>query len=89
MPPGARYVGRGSKFGNCFSWRLRMRTHHDTERQAKQWAVDSFDAVWSAYADTDYRSYLEEIRGQDLACWCRLDDPCHRNVLLRLANNPR
>ncbi len=28
-----------------------------------------------------------QLRGKDLACWCRLDGrPCHADVLLRLAN---
>ena len=25
-------------------------------------------------------------RGHDLACWCPLDQPCHADVLLELAN---
>lgn len=29
------------------------------------------------------RSYL---RGKDLACWCPLDQPCHADVLLEIAN---
>ena len=28
----------------------------------------------------------EDIRGKDLACWCPLDQPCHADVLLELAN---
>lgn len=29
------------------------------------------------------------LRGKNLACWCRLDQPCHADVLLRLvALNP-
>jgi hypothetical protein len=27
-----------------------------------------------------------ELRGKDLACWCRASDPCHADVLLRVAN---
>jgi hypothetical protein len=27
-----------------------------------------------------------ELRGHDLACWCRLGQPCHADVLLQLAN---
>lgn len=27
-----------------------------------------------------------DLRGQDLACWCPLDQPCHADVLLELAN---
>lgn len=26
------------------------------------------------------------LRGRDLACWCPLDEPCHGDVLLELAN---
>lgn len=27
-----------------------------------------------------------DIRGRDLVCWCPLDQPCHADVLLELAN---
>ena len=29
-----------------------------------------------------------ELRGKDLACWCPLDQPCHADVLLEIANAP-
>ena len=31
----------------------------------------------------------EHLRGQALACWCALDDPCHADVLLAAANGGR
>jgi Domain of unknown function (DUF4326) len=27
------------------------------------------------------------LRDKDLACWCALDQPCHADVLLRIANS--
>ena len=27
-----------------------------------------------------------DLRGKDLVCWCPLDQPCHADVLLELAN---
>lgn len=48
-------------------------------------AVDLFRALMrespaqSALART-------ELAGRDLACWCPLDQPCHADVLLELAN---
>ncbi len=27
-----------------------------------------------------------ELRGKNLACWCPLDQPCHADVLLAIAN---
>ena len=29
---------------------------------------------------------LPELRGKNLACWCKLDRPCHADVLLEIAN---
>jgi hypothetical protein len=29
---------------------------------------------------------IHELRGKHLACWCPLNEPCHADVLLRLAN---
>jgi hypothetical protein len=28
----------------------------------------------------------KDLRGHDLACWCQLDQPCHADILLELAN---
>ena len=30
---------------------------------------------------------LHFLRGKNLACWCALDQPCHADVLLELANS--
>jgi hypothetical protein len=32
------------------------------------------------------RPDLQPLRGKNLACWCPLDQPCHADVLLELAN---
>jgi hypothetical protein len=29
-----------------------------------------------------------ELAGRDLMCWCPLDEPCHADVLLSIANQP-
>lgn len=31
---------------------------------------------------------LPRLRGKNLACWCPLDQPCHADVLLEIANAP-
>lgn len=30
--------------------------------------------------------HITDLRGKDLACWCSLDQTCHADVLLELAN---
>jgi hypothetical protein len=35
--------------------------------------------------NSDYYQ-IERLRGKDLMCWCSLDQPCHADVLLELAN---
>lgn len=33
-----------------------------------------------------YESIVLELKGKNLACWCPLDQKCHADILLRLAN---
>ncbi len=56
----------------------------------REWGIrltvfEPADAEDVAYV-ADRRAELEELRGKDLACWCALDQPCHADVLLELAN---
>ena len=40
---------------------------------------------WNVFDAMAYN--LHELRGKDLACWCPVDgQPCHADVLLRIAN---
>jgi hypothetical protein len=29
---------------------------------------------------------ISQLKGKDLMCWCPLDQPCHADILLALAN---
>ena len=42
-----------------------------------------------AYRDwvASYPLDLAQLRGKDLACFCPLDQPCHADILLELAND--
>lgn len=48
--------------------------------------TDIFRGAISAGALPYTREDLDEIVGKDLACWCKIGDPCHADVLLELAN---
>lgn len=58
--------------------------HFNDERAAHTAAV----ANYMSYIN--YEQYIPGIRaelaGHDLACWCALDQPCHADVLLEIAN---
>jgi len=96
MPDGAIYVGRPTRWGNPF--RI-GETVAGVFIAAADQAVSHFEDVllgeWDdcrgAFPAPDYPSIKQvraELRGHDLACWCPLDQPCHADVLLRLANQP-
>ena len=38
------------------------------------------------HTEAELAEWLAPLRGRDLACWCPLDQPCHADVLLELAN---
>jgi hypothetical protein len=46
------------------------------------WSPDNYKAVLVICDGLN----AGELRGKDLACWCPLDQPCHADVLLELAN---
>lgn len=50
----------------------------------------TFNVLVDALNGYPYRTRLikrlPELRGKNLACWCPLDQPCHADVLLELAN---
>jgi len=98
MPKGVIYVGRGSRWGNPFAIGerplpdLQRRYRLETVESAEQ-AVDLFrrhliNTINHQIEDGSTLQVLLELRGKDLACWCPLDQPCHADVLLELANTP-
>ena len=82
MPEGAVYVGRPSRWGN--PWTIGHKDPWSGEPMSAGAAVAAFrygiDTVHGRWEAARY------LRGKDLACWCRLDQPCHADVLLELAN---
>lgn len=90
MPEGAVYVGRPTKWGNPFKVGDEITTfpYRDvfgpTVRDPAH-AVEIFTSyarITVAYEDLARHA----LAGRDLACWCPLDQPCHADVLLTIAN---
>lgn len=94
MPEGAIYVGRGSMWGN--PWRVgdTVMTHTPSVAAqgetvyAREFVISPHIAVafYRAAFEPDLDDIVDQLRGHDLACWCPLDQPCHADVLLELAN---
>ena len=60
-----------------------------TEHQAYELAVWLFREWITAPERVDLlEAFRYELAGLDLMCWCRLDLPCHVDVLLDLVNRP-
>ena len=78
------YVRRPEVRANAASWT----TKHQATWEAVRLYRDEC-TYWlggrMAY-DPEFRERVESLRGKDLACWCPLDQPCHADVLLRIAN---
>lgn len=79
MPAGAIYVGRPGRWGNPY-------------KAGRDGSAFDCVALYEKLVKSNLFSVLNEFEirselgGKDLACWCRLDQPCHADVLLRLAN---
>ncbi len=71
-------VTRSTRFGNPFK----------VEEHGRDRAIAMFE-VW--IQQPEQKPLLDDarraLRGKDLACWCRLDERRHADILLRLVNS--
>jgi hypothetical protein len=51
-----------------------------------QWLRGTLEASLSPGAPPSRADMRAELRGHNLACWCRPGTPCHADVLIELAN---
>lgn len=92
-PGGAVIVDRTSRWGNPF----RVGDPDVPDRAA---AVRKFEEWLIPYrsnktgtieqyliSEANMAEVQEALRGRDLVCFCPLDEPCHADVLLRIAND--
>lgn len=88
--PDAVIVSRPGKWGNPFKLGEVLRVSvGDRDNAGTLTLTDPAMAafLFRRYVE-HYKVDLTELRGLDLACWCPLDQPCHGDVLLELANMP-
>ena len=87
MPEGAVYVGRPTVWQNPYGLPgtnalIIEATREDCVRSHREMVADECAALGSV------PGYIAQLRGKHLVCWCRLDQPCHADTLLRVANGP-
>lgn len=102
MPENTVYVGRPTVFGNPFRAGVDfcgpaircLYTPDELVKEFRSWlALDTLPPLfWDhelVVAHVHLKAALErgDLRGKDLACWCPLDQPCHADVLLEIAND--
>ena len=97
-PPNTVYVGRPTEWGNPFDWRD-WRAEWPFDRPSPCPWTDEIDRdAWARAAATqEFKDAIKSgelsldvgaLKGKNLACWCRLADWCHADVLLEIANAP-
>lgn len=76
MPENTVYVGRPSKWGNPLP----------VVEGDYAGAVRGFRTHAIGVLNFTPERIRAELAGKNLACWCPLDQPCHADVLLEIAN---
>ena len=91
MPPNTVKVARPTKWGNPF---IVGRAYSDLFGPQKLCTAELAVAWYRAWILAEdglggekVRRDLGELRGKSLACFCKIDRPCHADVLLELANS--
>jgi hypothetical protein len=79
LPPNTVKVDRTTPYGNPF------RLGREYERET---AISAFRKYLAKRLAAN-PELLAPLKGKDLACWCRLDELCHADILLERANLPK
>lgn len=78
-PPNGVSVARPHRWGNPYA----------VARYGREEAVRLFEeALLAGRLRVEVDDVRRELAGKALGCWCRLDQACHADVLLRVANQP-
>jgi hypothetical protein len=85
MPENTVKVDRTTKWGNPFKVGVATAYAGGRKVQDNRHAYVLFRAV-APDNEALVAAAQGELRGKNLACWCPLDQPCHADVLLELAN---
>lgn len=76
-PAGAVVVARPSKWGNP----------HKIGRLTRNQAIDAYKrGVYAGRLAFTVADVRRELKGRDIACWCKLEDACHGDLLMAIAN---
>lgn len=76
------YVGRPSKWGNPYKVGDNDGFVLITERSVM---IELYRMFATKKLEIDPH-WLDELKGKNLSCWCGMDESCHADVLLELAN---
>lgn len=92
LPANAVIVTRPGKWGNPFTVLPNRKPGSKVGGALGYQAVPTIEEALDCYREfiaevlRAWPSALDELRGKDLACWCKVGEPCHADVLLELAN---
>lgn len=94
MPPNTVRVVRPGKWGNPFvigiSRGVGKGFDYREEKISDNETAVRFFCEMLTITDRNYpsdKTIFSELRGKNLACFCRLDQPCHADKLLEIANS--
>ena len=79
VPEGAVYVGRGVPGLKQSRW-------HNPFRE-KGHGLDEALQLYTVHVAQMADEIRADLAGKDLACWCPLDQLCHADLLLQIAND--
>jgi hypothetical protein len=87
MPPNTVSVTRPGPWGNPYSVGPNL-TPHDAVEHFRLWVNRTIRLPHGDYYGYPTAQRIKRaLRGKNLACWCELDQPCHADVLLEIAND--
>jgi hypothetical protein len=79
-------VTRPGKWGNPFKVGDRSPNNYNMIIDAEH-SVELFEQMLDSKHELGiFEAYIKPLKGKNLMCFCAIDQPCHADILLKMAN---
>ncbi len=88
LPKDAVFVARPTRWGSPYKvveTEAEAKAAGDGKVMTRKKALKLYESGLKKKIKSD-PEFIKPLRGKDLACYCRLDQDCHADILLRYAN---
>lgn len=72
-----------------YMWRSYVESNKNDKQEIVKSSLEFYESMLHCnLLKISIENVKRELKGKNLACWCKPGEPCHADILLKIANEP-